>query len=112
DGHGMAAFDDAGDSGEGFQQSVARGVDQLHVHPFRVCSSTCDAWLSSACLVRNSEILRTACRTVVWSRPPKRSPISGRLFCVSSLARYMAIWRGRAMLAGRRLEYMSATFIL
>ena len=40
------------------------------------------------------------------------SPISGRLFCVSSLARYMAIWRGRAMLAGRFLEYMSATLIL
>jgi hypothetical protein len=36
----------------------------------------------------------------------------GRLFCVNSLARYMAIWRGRAMLAGRFLEYMSAILIL
>ena len=58
------------------------------------------------------DILRTACSTVVWSRPPKSSPISGRLFWVSSLARYMAIWRGRAMLAGRFLLYMSATLIL
>ena len=58
------------------------------------------------------DILRTACSTVVWSRPPKLSPISGRLFCVISLARYIAIWRGRAMLAGRFLLYMSATLIL
>ena len=28
-----------------------------------------------------------------------RPPISGRLFCVSSLARYMAIWRGSTMCA-------------
>ncbi len=37
------------------------------------------------------DILRTACSTVVWSRPPNSSPISGRLFWVSSLARYIAI---------------------
>ena len=35
-----------------------------------------------------------------------------KAFCVSSLARYIAIWRGRAMLAGRFLLYMSATLIL
>ncbi len=33
-------------------------------------------------------------------------------FCVSSLARYMAIRRGRAILAGRFFEYMSATLML
>jgi hypothetical protein len=39
-------------------------------------------------------------------------PVFARTFGVNSLARYMAIWRGRAMLAGRFLEYMSATLIL
>ncbi len=52
-------------------------------------------------LLRSPPILRTACSTVVWSRPPNSSPISGRLFCVISLARYIAIWRGRAIEAGR-----------
>src|SRR5882762_3627644 len=50
--------------------------------------------------------------TVVWSRPPNSSPISGRLFCVNSLARYIATWRGAAMLVGRRLLYMSEILIL
>src|SRR5690606_35907797 len=96
---GVTPFDDASHDRQWLQQRVARGFDQLHVHPLRVCSSTCRLWFSSACLVRASDIFLTACRTVVWSRPPKRSPISGRLFCVSSLARYMAICRGRAILA-------------
>src|SRR5262249_28715633 len=39
----------------------------------------------------SDSILRTACRTVVWSRPPKRRPISGNERNVSVLARYMAI---------------------
>ncbi len=34
---------------------------------------------------------RTACKTVVWSLPPNNSPISGKLFWVNSLAKYMAI---------------------
>src|SRR5690606_59451 len=112
DGQGMASFDDSRHGRQRFQQCIARGLYELHVHPFRVCSNTCRVWLSSACLARASEILRTACSTVVWSRPPNKSPISGRLFWVSSLARYMATWRGKAILAGRRFEYMSATLIL
>jgi len=39
----------------------------------------------------SDSILRTACRTVVWSRPPKRRPISGNERSVSVLARYIAI---------------------
>jgi hypothetical protein len=35
-------------------------------------------------------ILRTACSTVVWSRPPKRRPISGSERGVMTLDRYMA----------------------
>ena len=80
--------------------------------PLRVCSKTCSCWFNSVICWRSAEIFRTACKTVVWSRPPNSSPISGRLFWVSSLAKYMAIWRGRAMLAGRFLLYMSATLIL
>src|SRR6266436_2074413 len=40
--------------------------------------------------IRDS-ILRTACSTVVWSRPPKRRPISGNERSVRVLARYIAI---------------------
>src|ERR1700757_1999515 len=47
-------------------------------------------------------ILRTACSTVVWSRPPKRRPISGSERRVSVLARYIATCRGRTTLAVRR----------
>ena len=52
-----------------------------------------------ACASRPS-ILRTACSTVVWSRPPKRRPISGSERSVSTFDRYMAIWRGRTTAAG------------
>ena len=48
--------------------------------------------------------------TVVWSRPPKACPISGRLCCVSSLARAIAICRGRVMERLRRAECRSLTF--
>src|ERR1700693_4981264 len=57
-------------------------------------------------------ILRTACRTVVWSRPPKRRPISGSERSVSVLARYMATWRGRTTLAVRREDRRSARLTL
>src|SRR5690606_30330492 len=40
-----------------------------------------------------SRILRLACITVVWSRPPKSCPILGRDSSVSSRHRYMAICR-------------------
>src|SRR6478672_82425 len=40
----------------------------------------------------SSRILRFACMTVVWSRPPKSWPILGRLRSVISRQRYMAIW--------------------
>ena len=46
------------------------------------------------------------------SRPPKASPMSGRLRCVSSLAKAIATCRGRATLRLRFLEYISATLIL
>ena len=39
---------------------------------------------------RSSSTLRTACMTVVWSRPPNLRPISGNERVVSCLARYMA----------------------
>ncbi|OIQ68300.1 hypothetical protein GALL_501110 [mine drainage metagenome] len=71
---------------------LARRYFPTHLlQPLSVCSSTCNCWLSSVVCWRSLPIFRTACSTVVWSRPPKSSPISGRLFCVSSLARYMAI---------------------
>ena len=46
-------------------------------------------------LPTNSSILRTACRTVVWSLPPNRRPISGSERSVSVFDRYIATWRGR-----------------
>ena len=49
----------------------------------------------------------TAWSTVVWLRPPKPRPISGRLWSVSSRARYMATWRAVAT-AGRRSRARSA----
>src|SRR5712691_9132645 len=54
-------------------------------------------------------MVRHACSTVVWSRLPKASPISGRLIWVRSLASAMATWRGRARLRLRFLECMSDT---
>ena len=45
--------------------------------------------------------------TVPWSRPPNASPISWRECLVSVRARYIAAWRGIAMLFGLRLLVMS-----
>src|SRR5215831_9932814 len=41
----------------------------------------------------SERILRSACMTVVWSRPPNCWPIFGSERSVSSRQRYMAIWR-------------------
>ena len=43
-----------------------------------------------AIVAGQTSILRTACSTVVWSRPPKRRPISGSERSVKTLARYIA----------------------
>src|SRR3954447_9248749 len=60
----------------------------------------------------SASILRTACRTVVWSRPPKRRPISGSERRVSVFARYIATWRGRTTLAVRRDDSRSERLTL
>src|SRR6185295_5457559 len=57
-------------------------------------------------------IFRTACSTVVWSRPPKRRPISGSERSVSVLARYIATCRGRTTLAVRREDKRSERLTL
>ena len=51
-----------------------------------------DSTSSESALSRatSASILRTACSTVVWSRPPNRRPISGNERNVSVLARYIA----------------------
>src|SRR5512137_2965140 len=50
--------------------------------------------LNSGSSLRSFSILRMLWITVVWCFPPNFLPISGREELVSSLARYMAIWRG------------------
>src|SRR5436309_98532 len=57
---------------------------------------------SSASWARSFSICLTAWITVVWSRPPKRRPISGRERGVSCLERYIATCRGRATSRARR----------
>src|ERR1041384_6582721 len=57
-------------------------------------------------------MVRQAWKTVVWSRLPNASPISGRLIWVRSLASAMATWRGRATLRLRFFECMSEILIL
>src|SRR4029434_1648368 len=57
-------------------------------------------------------ILRTACRTVVWSRPPKRRPISGSERKVRVFARYMATCRGLTTFAVRRDDSRSERLTL
>src|SRR5512134_1431540 len=81
-------------------------------YPLRVCSSTWKSRLRSVSLERSAVIVRHACSTVVWSRLPNASPISGRLISVSSLASAIAIWRGRATLRLRFFACRSATLIL
>src|SRR5262245_49170477 len=83
--------------------------------PSYSCSRRLSSSISSASvesLSTSPSILRTACSTVVWSRPPKRRPISGSERSVSVLARYMAIWRGRTTLAVRRDDRRSARLTL
>ena len=60
----------------------------------------------------SSSTLRTACITVVWSRPPNFRPISGKDRAVNCFAKYIAIWRGRATARARRDEYISDKRIL
>src|SRR5207245_10373053 len=57
---------------------------------------------SAMSLATSASILRTACNTVVWSRPPNRRPISGSERSVKVFARYIATWRGRTTFAVRR----------
>src|SRR5262249_1012518 len=57
-------------------------------------------------------IFRTACNTVVWSRPPKRRPISGSERSVSVLARYIATCPARTTFALRREDRRSARLTL
>src|ERR1043165_10317161 len=69
------------------------------------CSSRFSSSISSAStlsLPTRLSILRTACSTVVWSRPPKRRPISGSDRNVKVFARYIAIWRGGTTVGGGR----------
>src|SRR3546814_9280769 len=70
----------------------------------RRSSSTSSAKLASVAF--SSSTLRTACMTVVWSRPPNLRPISGSERDVSCLERYIATWRGRATARARRAECM------
>src|SRR5206468_6336505 len=63
---------------------------------------------SSASAARSFSIWRTAWITVVWSRPPKRRPMSGSDFGVSCFDRYIATWRGRATSRARRADVISA----
>src|SRR5262249_11880231 len=67
---------------------------------------------SAVSVLTRFSILRTACSTVVWSRPPNRRPISGSERSVSVLARYMATWRGRTTFAVRRDDNRSARLTL
>ena len=63
-------------------------------------------------VLTSSSTFRQACITVVWSRPPKRSPIWGRLRLVNSLAKDIANCRGRAISLVRFFESKSETLIL
>src|SRR3984957_315864 len=67
---------------------------------------------SATSLATRASILRTACSTVVWSRPPNRRPISGSERKVSVFARYIATWRGRTTLAVRRDDNRSERLTL
>src|ERR1039458_6300011 len=62
--------------------------------------------VAESCSIMLSTALQ-AWMTVPWSRPPKASPISWSECLVRVRARYIAIWRGMAMLLGRRLLVMS-----
>src|SRR5699024_8683491 len=53
--------------------------------------------------------LRAACITVGWSRPPNCCPILGKESSVSSLHRYMAIWRAVTRTREREVPHRSST---
>jgi hypothetical protein len=62
-------------------------------NPAHSCNCRFSSSISSASVLSvltRLSIFRTACRTVVWSRPPNRRPISGSERSVSALARYIA----------------------
>src|ERR1700686_3584378 len=84
--------------------------DGLYSCNWRLSDSTSSQRAVS--LATRASILRTACKTVVWSRPPKRRPISGSERNVSVLARYIATWRGRTTLAVRREDSKSERLTL
>src|SRR6478609_4263609 len=52
----------------------------------------------------SSRILRSACMTVVWSRPPKCWPIFGSDRSVISRQRYIAIWRAVTSWRERQID--------
>ena len=66
----------------------AGGRKPAQLSSIRRNRSTSSAKLLS--VVLSSSILRTACITVVWSRPPNLRPISGNEREVNCLARYIA----------------------
>src|SRR4030095_4152553 len=81
------------EAGDKRVESPAGDVDHklmLWIRPSIVLRS-----LGSSC--RRVWILSTACRTVVWSFPPKARPISERDEWVIWRARYMGTCRGKAM---------------
>ena len=76
------------------------------------CNRKLTSWLSSGIVSRSFAIWRHAWSTVVWSRPPKLLPISGKESWVSSLASAIATCRGLAMARERFFECMSEMRIL
>lgn len=79
-------FGDA--SRRGVSAKSAANAERCQASRERRSISTSSAiWPS---IVFSSSMRRTPCITVVWSRPPKRRPISGRLRLVSCLHRYIA----------------------
>src|SRR5437879_5715275 len=88
------------------------GREQTRAHScsWRFSDSTSSD--SAASFATRASILRTACSTVVWSRPPNRRPISGSERSVRVFARYIATWRGRTTLAVRREDNRSERLTL
>ena len=83
---------------------------QAHSKSMRFKSSISSDNVPSA--VTRPVIFRTAWRTVVWSRPPNRRPISGSERGVKSLDRYTAIWRGAHHARGSpRRQNIAAAYI-
>ena len=67
---------------------VVHSISRCHSLSLRISLSQSSRNLPSVSI--KVRICRQACSTVVWSRPPNASPISGRLCSVSSLAMAMA----------------------